>query len=364
MWAKVRALSLVAAFAAGVALLADAPDADACGCLSPPVPGPADGAFAVNQQAEQIIFEVEPGFVTARVLIRYAGDPAKFAWIVPVPAVPELSLSEASLFGLLDGASAPDASVSPVSICPSPEYVCKTHPLPNCPAPTTADSGAGSGGSWGSGGAAGGSGSSIPGEVTVISKQQIGSYDTVIFSAGDAQAAVDWLKTEGFIVNDTMTPFMQPYVAAGMLFVASKLVPGAGAEEIKPLKMRYAAENPMIPLRLTAVAAEPHLTVVSYILGSSTFAPVGHPLVKLDPNDLANGAGSRVNYPMLMSRAIDEAGGDAFVVEYTGSLPQPAFLQDGCCLGDVDICGLDGDAVCNVPGRPSTAIAPRSSCSV
>lgn len=71
-------------------LLADAARALACGCLSPPIPEP-DADFAVNQQAEQIVFEVEQGFVTAHVLIKYAGDPEQFGWLVPVPAVPEPS---------------------------------------------------------------------------------------------------------------------------------------------------------------------------------------------------------------------------------------------------------------------------------
>ena len=47
----------------------------------PPNPPPGEVAYAVNQQSEQIIFEAEPGWVTAHVLIRYAGDPAQFAWL-------------------------------------------------------------------------------------------------------------------------------------------------------------------------------------------------------------------------------------------------------------------------------------------
>ena len=72
------------------ALVADPRVSEACGCLSPPAI--TTGEFAVNQQSEQIIFEVEPGWVTAHVLIKYAGDPASFAWIIPVPEVPTLAI--------------------------------------------------------------------------------------------------------------------------------------------------------------------------------------------------------------------------------------------------------------------------------
>src|SRR5689334_11144536 len=98
--------ALATAVASSALLVAHAPVARACGCLSPPAV--TEGQFAVNQEAEQIIFEVEPGWVTAHVLIKYAGDPGKFAWIVPVPEVPELGISPASAFGILDQQTAPN----------------------------------------------------------------------------------------------------------------------------------------------------------------------------------------------------------------------------------------------------------------
>ncbi len=349
------------AVAAAALFTTTAPEhADACGCLSPPRPGPADSEFAVNQQSEQIIFEVEPGFVTAHVLIRYAGDPAKFAWIVPVPAVPELGLSESLTFGLLDQASQPRLNVVNKSLCPDPEYRCTQHPPPDCPGYFSPGGGgfggtgaasSGTGGATGFSGAAGAAGASSGGGsgVTVIKKEQIGSYETVVFSATDAQKTVDWLQSEGFIVNDTMTPFMAPYIAGKMLFVASKLIPGAGAEEIKPLRMKYAANNPMIPLQLTAVAAEPHLTVTAFIFGKDSFEPVGHPVVKLDPKQLTASADGRVNYPMLVARSIDDAGRDGFVVEYDAAPPKPAFLNEPCCTGGGDNCAIGNDNVCQCP---------------
>ena len=241
----------LATLAACASLGAMTPDADACGCTSPPVPEVNETNFAVNQQSEQIIFEVEPGFVTAHVLIRYAGDPAKFAWLVPVPANPELDLTESSLFGLLDGGTAPFVDVSDNSVCPSPEYVCEVHDMPNCHNPSknssaTGPGSTGSGDQFGGGGA--GAAGGPPGNgVEIIQKAQIGSYETIVFAAGDAAAAVNWLNTEGFIVNDTMTPYMQPYLDANMLFVAAKLIPGADADEIKPLKMKFAADAPDDP---------------------------------------------------------------------------------------------------------------------
>jgi len=123
--------TIVALVAATTVTVAGLRVADACGCLSPPAPV-GDEEYAVNQQAEQIIFEVEPNYVTAHVLIKYAGDPASFAWIVPVPEAPELGISPVSAFGLLDRETAPDVTVDVANLCPISEWQCQFHDQPNC----------------------------------------------------------------------------------------------------------------------------------------------------------------------------------------------------------------------------------------
>ena len=257
--------------------------AQACGCLSPPAV--TEGDYAVSQSAEQIIFEVEPGWVTAHVLIRYAGDPSQFAWIVPVPEVPELAISPISAFGLLDRGTAPDVTITTENICPISEWTCAYNDPVSCGGRGGYDEGAGAdqGGGFADAGAA-------PGDqppVTVIDEQVVGDYQTVTFRASEATAATQWLRDNGFIVNETTSIYMESYVQANMVFVAAKLVPGAGVKAIKPLRMRYRAAFPMVPLILTAVAAEPHLTVTSFIYSEKPFRPMGHPVVTISPTRIA-----------------------------------------------------------------------------
>ena len=334
------ALGLVTFAAAGAVLLTDVRTAAACGCLSPPAV--EEGEFAVNQRAEQIIFEVEPGWVTAHVLIKYAGDPAKFAWIVPVPEVPELAISPLSAFGLLDRATAPAVSVDVENICPVSEYTCM-HAKDSCsddsPGFPLADAGA-------SNDAGGG-----PPPVQVIDTKVVGDYETVTFRASEAQAATQWLRDNGFVVNNTTSIYMESYVQANMVFVAAKLVPGAGASSIKPLRMRYRAAFPQVPLVLTAVAAEPHLTVTSFVYSQQPFKPQGHPVVTIDHERIAQDATGRTNYPMVLARTVDEAGGDGFVIEYRGNAPTPQFDDPSmpCCEGEVDFCGVANDNQCQCP---------------
>jgi hypothetical protein len=63
-----------------------APDARACGgtfCNGGPL------AMPVEQTGENILFVLEPNRVQAHIQIQYQGDPERFAWILPVPALPE-----------------------------------------------------------------------------------------------------------------------------------------------------------------------------------------------------------------------------------------------------------------------------------
>ena len=326
----------------------------ACGCFTPPLPGAIEGdEYAVNQLAEQIIFEVPgDGTISAHVLIRYNGSPDQFAWLVPVPSNPTLELSENVLFGLVDDATRPEVPIGVDNRCPSPEYYCDYHPEIDCSANDSGPLfGFGGGTSASAGDGAGGGGGQTPG-VTVIATQQVGSYDTVTFAADEATAAVDWLTTNDFIVNETTTPFMQPYLDDGMLFVAARLIPGADTDEIKPLKMTYEWPRPIIPLRITAVAAEPHLAITSYIYANEEYRAMGREMVTLDASKLSSDVAGRSNYPMLLTRTIDEAGGDAFVTEYSGAAPAGFTDTSGsdCCGYDQDWCGLASNGQCECPG--------------
>ncbi len=319
--------------------------AEACGCTSPPVPESVD--FAVAQRAEQIIFEVGDDAVTAHVLIRYSGSPDQFAWLVPVPTVPELALSETFAFPILDGQTAPQISVRQSSRCPSPEYVCAHHPACD-------DGGGGSDGGvkfdlGGGGGTGGGAPGEDPDGVDVLDMQVIGSYETVTFAAADADLAVQWLMDNGLIVNETMSPYMQPYIDAGMVFVAAKLVAGAGVDEIRPLQVTYAGTIPMIPIRLTAVAADPRLTVTAFIYGEQHYGAIGWPAAMVKEERISFDGSGRTNYPMVLARTVDEAGGHSFVTEYAGNAPPPTFGGNTGCCGSHDWCGVGFDGVCQCP---------------
>ena len=76
-------LAVLGSVAISLVLAGDSPPAKACGCLSPPAV--TEGEYAVNQSAEQIIFEVErcaKGSCRVEGICRVDGDPITPAQIL------------------------------------------------------------------------------------------------------------------------------------------------------------------------------------------------------------------------------------------------------------------------------------------
>jgi hypothetical protein len=129
-------------------------------------------------------------------------------------------------------------------------------------------------------------------------------------------------------------------------------VPGAGVNAIKPLRMRYRAAYPSIPLILTAVAAQPHLTVTAFVFGNQAFRPMGDPVVAIPSERLARDPAGRLNYPMVLARAVDEAGGNGFAIEYRGSSNPSTINSSPCCASSTDVCNIGDDGQCQCPASP------------
>jgi len=111
-------------------------------------------------------------------------------------------------------------------------------------------------------------------------------------------------------------------VAEGMVFVAMKLVPDADTADIAPIVVSWAGDQPMIPLRLTAVAAEPEMGVTTWILSdrryhSANFADIEPDWGQIRVDwDRAWQGGGGTNYLQLVARWADQHDGQAFITEY------------------------------------------------
>ena len=278
---------LAAAVAAPFVL---APAAEACGglfCRRAPV----------DQNGERILFAADGTHVTAYVQIQYQGTAEAFSWIVPVPTTPKLSVGSDALFTALRGVTRPTFNLEM-----STEGECKTEGG-GLFAPVAAP-------------AASKSAQRAPG-VSVESREQVGAFDAAVLDATDAEALKKWLKDNDYEVPAKVDPLLDPYVAGKYKFVALKLASKATTGDIQPIVMKYESTKPGIPIRLTGVAATPDMNVFVWVLGKERAVPENYRHAQINEARI-DWLGQGQNYPAVVTEAMNEAGGQAFVTDYAG----------------------------------------------
>lgn len=282
-----------------------------CGLLSPGLALACGGLFCdggapapVEQSGERILFELDPpaGTVTTTVDIQYGGDPDSFSWILPIPVsdampVPELALAPEALLRDLETLTIPRI-IPPPTTC-SEQGVA--FPGSNDSAALDDDDSA--------------MGDDDDG-VDVIDLPTVGPFDNELIQSDDVNALVDWLNTNGYLVTPAMEPALADYVGAGLAFLGVRLVPDADVSEIAPLSITWPGTEPMIPLRMTSISAEPDMGLLVFIAADDPWRSTNWSTLPLDIDRLQfDPVRNQSNYQALLSRTIDEVGGQGFVVE-------------------------------------------------
>lgn len=261
----------------------------------------------VEQSGERILFEVDPidGTVTTTVDIQYGGDPDAFSWILPIPVsdampVPDLAIAPESLLRDLEIATQPQI-VSPPTKCTQ--------------APGPFNESVFAGGDFGDD-----DDSSIDDGVDVTDLPNVGPFDNELIQAGSADALIEWLRNNDYLVTPAMEPVLADYVGDGLAFLGVKLLPGADTNEIAPLSVTWPGTEPMIPLRLTAISAEPEMGLLIFIVADQAFASDNWTTMDLPVEDLKwHPVRNQNNYQGLLSYNLDQVGGQGFVVERAGA---------------------------------------------
>ncbi|GAB4514574.1 MAG: hypothetical protein Tsb0020_33140 [Haliangiales bacterium] len=290
----------IAALAAGAALLtllgaALAPSpAAACGCFAQSNP-----ATPVVQGGERIAFAMKDGQVTAHIQIQYAGAAEDFAWLVPLPSMPEMELGVDELFTELIAQT-------------QPQYSMNTS-TPSCPSRPR------SGGGRGQAPDAGAAWPSPDEPHLVLEEGSVGPYDYTVLSAEDKQTLADWLAEEGYFVATGGDQALDPYIRPGGFFLALKLRTGESVGNLQPIVLRYQAELPQIPIVLTSVGAERDMPVMVWMLGEHRAIPRNYYHTHIN-DALIDWRLGGANYVEVVTAAVDEADGQhSFVTEYAGT---------------------------------------------
>lgn len=284
--------------------------------LAPAVAQACGGFFCqnvpVDQTGENIVFVADGTTVQAFVQVQYQGEATEFAWIIPTPSLPEVGVSSDAIFGYFAQNYRREAYQNTTyhgtcgSYCWDDQFAGSDASVQD-----TGSTDAGTGGG-----------------VEVIEQGQTGPYDFAILRATDAQVLFDWLGANDYNLPATAIAAVEPYALMGdeTHFVALKLQKDASVGDLQPVKLTYAAEQPMVPIQLTAIAAQPDMPIYVTVLGASRAVPENYlDAVLIEAPQTYYGTESIE----LIGNAVDQAGGHAFVTTFagpTGSLP-PLFVE-------------------------------------
>lgn len=106
--------------------------------------------------------------------------------------------------------------------------------------------------------------------VQILARQTVGVFDTVTLSSPDGAALTRWLNDNGFPVPAAAAPIIADYAKQGWVFAAAKLSrPDAtGKTSPHPLAFKFKTDRAVYPLRLTGVENDRCL-VELYVFGES-----------------------------------------------------------------------------------------------
>lgn len=298
--------TLFAGLAISTALSFSPRAASACGgtfCSSSPI----------TQNAERVLFiRTDDNDTTAVVQIQAQGNDPDFAWVVPLDSLPrDIHEEPTSTFTGLDQSTAPTYLFFNRSSLSS-----------------------------GSGGGGGGCGSSdsvtLPSSspdrdssVRVWASGETGSYRYDVVSSEDPTALRHWLDDNHYQTPVEAEPIIGEYVSEHKVFLAVRLrsVQGVLSFLVSPLAFTYSGRTPCVPIRLTRIATVPTLPILTYVIGNTRAIPMNFSQTTVADADVARLGPTRFNtqsYDQLVTNAVNEAGGRAWVTEFANALPDLA----------------------------------------
>jgi MYXO-CTERM domain-containing protein len=298
--AGATAVALTGLIAGALAAL-PAPDARACGCFHPP----PDPTVPILQAGERLVFSHKDGKVTAIIQMAYQGDARTFAWMIPLPSVPKVTLGVDEVF-------------TQVMAVTQPKYSLKRIAGDSC-SWTQTRGGVLAANQAGPAAAGGSEDKSADGGSPLVYEASVGPFEVAALHADDKSEMLKWLADHDYVIPPTQSDVIGPYIRKGAYFLALKLQSGETAGNLQPVVLEYESDLPMIPVIPTSASGTKNLGVQVFVLGDGRGIPRNyrHTILNEEHIDWFN-AGK--NYGDVVTAAVNEAEGHhSFVTEYAGT---------------------------------------------
>ena len=231
------------------------------------------------------------GTITTLIEIQYVGNAEDFSWILPIPeaiGVDDLQVPEGGdlVFDELH-------AITDVQFLPPAPPDCANEVMETM---ATADMAAEG--------------------VDVFASGEVGPFGFDVIGSEDPDALIGWLRDNNYRVTPDMEPLLNVYVEDEMAFVAMRLLDGETAESIQPIEITYPGTQPMIPLRLTAVAAMPNMPIWVWVFGDHQAVSTNFTNMEIATEEITFFPFGGNDYTFLVQQRANALDGHAFITEY------------------------------------------------
>lgn len=292
-----KSVIVVASVLAVVSVIAPRPAAACGGCFVPP-------SESTVVSGHRMALSVSPTQTVLWDQIQYTGDPADFAWVLPVKKGAVVEVAGDAWFEMLESAT--------TTTVVAPRVTCES-----------SSGGCGFGASNDEFGGDAPSGGNAP-PVQVLHEGTVGPYDTVTLATDTPGALNDWLDDNGYGVDESTQPVIDAYVEEGFDFIALRLQPNAGVAQMTPVRVVTPGASPTLPLRMVAAGTGAQVPIVLFVIGEGRWQPANFPTATIAIDLLAwDFRSSESNYGRLREEALSREGGRSWMT--TMALPDVLF---------------------------------------
>jgi hypothetical protein len=157
--------------------------------------------------------------------------------------------------------------------------------------------------------------------VNVKQQMLLGPFAVTRLGGSSGTAVTDWLRTNGYVVPDTLAANLTPYLTEKWEIVAVKLAPRSDGENLSgstpPLRLTFASDRIVYPMRLSKGATTTQ-TVTVYVAAEHRVDATKVPDAGVQPELLFAG---RVEDEALAKPA-------NFLTAYTATYSEPSRITD------------------------------------
>lgn len=308
-----------------LASLLAARDARACGgCLHPEDQPPEQASVVLMHR---MALSISPDVSVLWDQVQYTGSPSEFAWVLPVKPGARVEVASDAWFEALEAATA--VRVTPPTIqCVTRSFDEGSYGYSGCGPGLAAGCGASE---------AGMEGREVteiseiapPEEpVSVVHKESAGPYEAVTLHSDVPGALTTWLTENGYAIDPTIQPIIDDYAANGFDFIALRLLPDAGVQQMKPVRVIQPGAVTTLPLRMVAAGTGATVGMTLFVITegryrASNFSEAFLPSADSVTWDFFSQLSS---FSILRQQALANAGGAAWLTSYAqpGALFSPA----------------------------------------